>query len=93
MAQTDYMKRDDEGRAQQFIGFRDNIPAHLSTLGLLATDPDLVQQAVDATRFRAVVAFLRHHAGRGPRLDRREKPGTRRPQQRGRQPGRAGPAR
>ena len=41
MAQTDYMKRDDEGRAQQFIGFRDNIPAHLSTLGLLATDRTL----------------------------------------------------
>jgi hypothetical protein len=39
------------------ITFRDNIGGELAALGLLATDEDIVQQALDATRFRAVVDF------------------------------------
>jgi hypothetical protein len=39
------------------ITFRDNIQGELAALGLLATDEDIVQQALDATRFRAVVDF------------------------------------
>jgi hypothetical protein len=39
------------------ITFRDNIAGELAALGILATDPDILQQALDATRFRAVVDF------------------------------------
>ena len=51
------MAHDDEGRAQQFIVFRDNIGQFLVPLGILPTDEDIVQQALDAGRFRAVVDF------------------------------------
>jgi len=54
---SDYLERDDEGRAQQFIVFRDNIGQFLVPLGIAATDEDIVQQAADATRFRAMVDF------------------------------------
>ena len=54
---TDCIAHDDEGRARQFIVFRDNIGQFLVPLGIPATDPDIVQQAADATRFRAVVDF------------------------------------
>lgn len=57
MANTDYIKHTDDGLATQMITFRDNIPGELAALGILATDPDIVQQALDATRFRAVVDF------------------------------------
>jgi hypothetical protein len=57
MAKSDYMAHDDEGRAQQFIVFRDNIGQFLVPLGIPATDPDIIQQAADATRFRAMVDF------------------------------------
>jgi hypothetical protein len=39
------------------ITFRDNIAGELAALGILATDPDILQQALDATRFRVVVDF------------------------------------
>jgi hypothetical protein len=54
---SDYLERDDEGRAQQFILFRDNIGQFLVPLGIQATDEDIVQQAADATRFRVMVDF------------------------------------
>ena len=57
MANHDYIAHTDDGLAKQMIIFRDNIPDELAALGLLATDPDIVQQALDATRFRAVVDF------------------------------------
>jgi hypothetical protein len=56
MAKTDFLKKDDEGKAQQFILFRDNTGA-LVALGIPANDPDIVQQAADAARFRALVDF------------------------------------
>jgi len=55
--QKDYLAHDDEGRAQQFIVFRDNIGQFLVPLGIQTTDEDIVQQALDAGRFRAVVDF------------------------------------
>jgi hypothetical protein len=57
MARSDFLARDDEGRATQFIVFRDNIGQFLVPLGIPPTDPDIVQQAADATRFRAMVDF------------------------------------
>ena len=57
MAKSDYVAHDDEGRAQQFIVFRDNIGQFLVTLNILPADPDILQQALDATRFRALVDF------------------------------------
>ncbi len=57
MPKSDYMPKDDEGKAQLFVLFRDNIGAQLATLGIAAADPDIVQQAADATRFRAIVDF------------------------------------
>ena len=57
MAQTDYILRDDQGKATQFNQFAANISAQLIALGLGATDPDIIQQALDALRFRALVDF------------------------------------
>jgi hypothetical protein len=57
MAHYDYINSTDDGLAKQMVTFRDNIARELAALGLLATDPDIVQQALDATRFRAVVDF------------------------------------
>ena len=57
MAKSDYMANDDEGKATLFILFRDGIGAHLATLKIPADDPDIVQQAADATRFRAILNF------------------------------------
>ena len=57
MPKSDFMSTDDNGKAAQFVLFRDNIGQFLATLGILATDPDIVQQAADATRFRAMVDF------------------------------------
>ena len=57
MAYTDYIKHTDDGLAKQMITFSDNIPGELAALGILATDEDIVQQALDAARFRAVVDF------------------------------------
>jgi hypothetical protein len=57
MAHSDYIAHNDDGLAKQMITFRDNIQRELAALGLLATDPDIIQQALDATRFRAVLDF------------------------------------
>jgi hypothetical protein len=57
MPHSDYIEHTDDGLAKQMITFRDNIAGELAALGLLATDEDLVQQALDATRFRAMVDF------------------------------------
>jgi len=57
MSHSNYIARTDEGLAAQMITFRDNIQRQLAALGLLATDADIVQQALDATRFRAIVDF------------------------------------
>ena len=57
MASKDYLAHDDEGRAKQFIVFRDGIVQFLAALNILPADPDIVQQALDATRFRALVDF------------------------------------
>ena len=67
MAYTDYIKHTDDGLAKQMITFSDNIPGELAALGILATDEDIVQQALDATRFRAVVNFTAsmHSAAKG----------------------------
>ena len=57
MSHSHYIHRTDEGLATQMINFRDNVPGDLAALGILATDEDIVQQALDATRFQAVVNF------------------------------------
>lgn len=57
MPKSDFMPTDDNGKASLFVLFRDNVGQYLTTLGILATDPDIVQQAADATRFRAIVDF------------------------------------
>lgn len=57
MAKSDYMPNDDEGKAQLFLLFRDQIGRHLAVLGIAADDPEIVQQAADAARFRAVVSY------------------------------------
>ena len=57
MTNNDYINHADDGLATQMINFRDNVPKELAALGILATDEDIVQQALDATRFRAVVDF------------------------------------
>lgn len=57
MSHGDYIDRTDDGLATQMVTFKNNMPQELAALGLLATDPDLVQQALDAARFRAVVDF------------------------------------
>ncbi len=51
----DFLRTDDEGKADQMILTRDNIGGFLGALGLLATDPLVVQQAADATYFRALI--------------------------------------
>ena len=67
MSHSHYIHRTDEGLATQMINFRDNIPGELAALGILATDEDIVQQALDAARFRAVVDFTAtmHSAAKG----------------------------
>ena len=57
MPYHDYINSTDIGLASQMITFRDNIAGELAALGILATDEDILQQALDATRFRAVVDF------------------------------------
>ena len=58
MSLTEYMPTDDQSKAQLFLQFSANIGAQLTALGLLVTDPDIVQQAADAIRFRALVDFV-----------------------------------
>ena len=62
MAKLDYVAHDDEGRAQQFIVFRDNIGQFVVPLGIQPADP----------RHRSTGAggFSGHHATGRPRLDR-----------------------
>ncbi|MFN0080614.1 MAG: hypothetical protein ACKVY0_29450 [Prosthecobacter sp.] len=57
MPKSDFMPTDDHGKASLFVLFRDNVGQHLTTLGIAANDADIVQQAADATRFRAIVDF------------------------------------
>jgi hypothetical protein len=57
MSHYDYINSTDDGLAKQMITFKENVPGELAALGLLVTDADIVQQALDATRFRAVVDF------------------------------------
>lgn len=57
MAHSDYINSTDDGLATQMITFKNNIGGQLAALGLPATDQDIVQQALDAARFRAVVDF------------------------------------
>ena len=57
MPKSDFMPKDDNGKASLFVLFRDNVGQYLTTLGIAADDADIVQQAADATRFRAIVDF------------------------------------
>jgi hypothetical protein len=57
MAKSDFMPNADGGKATLFVLFRDNIGPQLAALGIPAADPDIAQQAADATRFRAIVDF------------------------------------
>ena len=57
MPKQDFMPTDDNGKAQLLVLFRDNIGQFLATLGILPADPDIVQHAADAARFRAIVDF------------------------------------
>ena len=57
MPKSDYMPTDDNGKASTFVLLRDNIGQFLATLGIAAADADIVQQAADASRFRAIVDF------------------------------------
>lgn len=57
MPKSDFMPTDDNGKATLFVLFRDNVGQYLATLGISPTDADIVQQAADATRFRAIVDF------------------------------------
>ncbi len=57
MPRQDYMPKDDNGKASLFVLFRDNIGGFLATLGVAPTDAEIIQQAADATRFRAIVDF------------------------------------
>ena len=57
MPHSDYLLKDDQGKAQQFAQFSTNVGVQLTPLGLLATDPGIIQQAADALRFRALVDF------------------------------------
>ncbi len=57
MPKLDFMPTDDNGKASLFVLFRDNVGQYLTTLGIAPTDADIVQQAADATRFRAIVDF------------------------------------
>lgn len=57
MAKPDYMPNDDEGKARLFVRFRDQIGSYLPVLAIAADDPQIAQQAADATRFRALLDF------------------------------------
>ena len=57
MPQSDFMPTDDQGKASLFSQFATNLPAQFTALNLSATDPDIVQQVLDAARFRALVDF------------------------------------
>ena len=57
MPKSDFMPTDDNGKASLLILFRDNIGQFLATLTILPADADIVQQAADAARFRAIVDF------------------------------------
>ena len=57
MPKADFMPTDDNGKATLFVLFRDNVGQYLTALGIAANDADIVQQAADATRFRAIVDF------------------------------------
>jgi len=57
MPQTDFIPTDDKGKAQLFTRFANNIGAQVTALHLSATDSDIVQQALDAARFSALVDF------------------------------------
>ena len=51
----DFIATDDEGKAVQMVNTTVNLGGFLGALGLLATDPLVVQQAADSAYFRALV--------------------------------------
>ncbi len=57
MAQSDYMPYDNQSKASLFTRFATTLPGQFTALGLSATDPDIVQQVLDAARFAALVEF------------------------------------
>ena len=54
---ADFMPGTDNKKSHLFNQFRDNVGQYLPILGILPTDPDIVQQALDASRFHAMVDF------------------------------------
>ena len=48
MARIDYIPRDDAGKCALFIHVRDTLPTFFAPLGILATNPQVLQQAADA---------------------------------------------
>lgn len=57
MAKLDYMPNDDEGKARLFVRFRDGIGPYLAALEIAPDAPEILAQAADATRFRALLDF------------------------------------
>ena len=57
MAKSDYLAKDDEGKAAQFERFRDTISTYAATLGLGPTA--ITAQAADATAFRHILNHAR----------------------------------
>lgn len=58
MPKDDYMPNDDGGKARLFTLFRDQIGAYLDQLEIAPDDPQIIAQAADATRFKAVLEFV-----------------------------------
>jgi hypothetical protein len=57
MAKSDYLAKDDEGKAAQFERFRNTIPTYAATLGLAPAA--VTAQAADATYFRHILNHAR----------------------------------
>lgn len=57
MAKTDYIPKDDEGKAAFFERFRDTLPTYAAALGLLPAE--VAGQAADAAWFRHVLGYGR----------------------------------
>ena len=57
MAKSDYLAKDDEGKAAQFERFRDTIATYAASLGL--TPALVTAQAADATYFRHILNHAR----------------------------------
>jgi len=57
MSQSTFMPNDDLGKASLFTRFSTELPAQFAALSLSGTDPDIIQQGLDAARFRFLVDF------------------------------------